>query len=329
MIINDNFVWITAGDQTLTSGADFKVLDDGYTIQLAATVIYNETDDVIITSFGQKEATRSVGYRIFKDQFNRQSFKRLSKPASTYLTQPLMLNDTEIFVHDADVLSEPNIQNNSPGILLVAGERIEYFEKNNNVLSKIKRATLGTGAKEYLSAGTWVIDQSKRQTVPFKENTVVQAVSTTTSTISINTSTIVFDPLALLHDQVEVYYGGKLLEKPTASGVFRYVHDASLYYDSVNMSVKGPDFTITGTIATATLILSFIPDIDKEISVVQRRSRFWYEGDYTKSDSPQFTFINQVPAVDIDQLYYGGDPVLRFDDGTPLLTDDGLEIKGY
>jgi hypothetical protein len=328
-IINDNFVWITAGDQTLTSGADFKVLDDGYTIQLAATVIYNETDDVIITSFGQKEATRSVGYRIFKDQFNRQSFKRLSKPASTYLTQPLMLNDTEIFVHDADVLSEPNIQNNSPGILLVAGERIEYFEKNNNVLSKIKRATLGTGAKEYLSAGTWVIDQSKRQTVPFKENTTVQTVSTTTSTISINTSTIVFDPIASLHDQVEVYYGGKLLEKPTASGVFRYVHDASLYYDSVNMSVKGPDFTITGTITTATLTLSFIPDIDKEISVVQRRSRFWYEGLYTKSSSPQFIFIDQVPAVDIDQLYYGGDPVLRFDDGTPLLTDDGQEIKGY
>jgi hypothetical protein len=103
------------------------------------------------------------------------------------------------------------------------------------------------------------------------------------------------------------------------------------------MLVRLPDFTITGSAVTATLTLSFIPDIVKEITLVQRRSKYWYDSTdtlsldptYTIFSSPQFTFINQVPAVDIDQLYYGGDPVLRFDDGTPLLTDDGQEIKGY
>jgi hypothetical protein len=231
-----------------------------------------------------------------------------------------------------------------PGIILIAGERVEYLEKNNNVLSKIKRATLGTGAKEYLAQGTWVIDQGKKQTVPFKETIAVQTINTSTFSTRINTSTIKFSALAAMHDQIEVYYGGKLLEKPTAEGVFRYVHDATSYYDPVNMTVRNPEFIVTGTIVTATLVLSFTPEKDVSISIVQRRTTNWY-GDGGASNTlfeskpdesvllvtttPPVMFIKQTEAVSIDQLYYGGDTTLRLDDGTALLLDDGREIKGY
>jgi hypothetical protein len=228
-----------------------------------------------------------------------------------------------------------------PGIILIAGERIEYLEKNNNVLSKIKRATLGTGAKEYLAQGSWVIDQGKKQTVPFKETNAVQSINTSTVSTTINTSTIKFTLLAEMHDQIEVYYGGKLLEKPTADGVFRYVHDATSSYDPVNMTVKSPDFIVTGNINAATLVLSFIPNKDVTISIVQRRTTNWYNdigssttlfesaGNDDISATPPVIFIRQIEAVSVDQLYYGGDPTLRFDDGTALLLDDGRVIKGY
>jgi hypothetical protein len=336
-IVNDNFVWVTIGNKTLTSGIDFKILDDGFTVQLASSIAYIEGEDVIITSFGNREAGRTVGYRIFKDPLNRQHFKRLAKPFTTYLTQPLMLTDTEIYVADATVLPDPDIRFNVPGIILIAGERVEYLEKRNNILSKIKRATLGTGAKEYLAQGTWVIDQGKKQTVPFKETIAVQTINTSTSSITINTSTIKFNSLAAMHDQIEVYYGGKPLEKPTADNVFRYVHDASSYYDPVNMTVRNPEFIVTGTTVTATLVLSFMPDTDVSISIVQRQSTNWYgsssstlfESAVFDNITPPVMFIKQTEAVSVDQLYYGGDPTLRFDDGTALLLDDGRVIKGY
>ena len=176
----------------------------------------------------------------------------------------------------------------------------------------------------------------------FKETILTQTVNTSTSTISINTSTIKFNVFAEFHDQVEVYYGGRLLEKPTANNVFRYVHDASSYYDPVNMTVRNPEFTITGTTVTATLVLSFMPSNEVDLTLVQRRTVGWYgdslstlfeskidESVLYNTVTPPVMFIKQFEAVSVDQLYYGGDPVLRLDDGTALLLDDGREIKGY
>lgn len=335
-ILNHNLVWVSVGSYILTGGQDFEVLEDKSTILLDSNIPFVAEDEVIITSFAQDSASKTIGWKIFKDILGRTHYKRLSRQETTYLSQPLNLEDTEIYVQNGKVLPEPNIETSNPGIIFIAGERIEYMEKNGNVLSKIKRATMGTGAKEHYMIGTWVFDQGKTQSVPYQENivvsTTVTTISTSTLNISLDTSKFILLENVDFHDQLEVYYGGKLLEKPTKTGVERKFHDAATYYDPINMLVKQPEFIITGTITTATLTITTATDDSVEIRIVQRRGKVWYNFngesmfDQTTTEA---TFINTRDTMSPDDFYFGGDPILRLPDGTPLTLDNGIIIRGY
>jgi hypothetical protein len=52
----------------------------------------------------------------------------LSKQNTTYLTKPLTFTDTEIFVADLTVLARPSVEANIPGVVIIDGERIEFFK---------------------------------------------------------------------------------------------------------------------------------------------------------------------------------------------------------
>ena len=335
-VLNDNLVWMSIGDNTLLGGIDFEVLGDGMTIMVDQSIPFNAEDQVIITSFAQSTAGKTVGWKIFRDMIGRTHFKRLSNADTTYLVVPLGLTDTEIHVENGGVLPNADSKSNSPGIIFIAGERIEYLEKNGNILSRIKRATMGTGAKEHYMIGTWVFDQGKQQTIPYQESVVIEStvttVSTSSVTIELDTDKFVFRNGISLHDQVEVYYGGRLLEKPTKAGVDVLIHDAASYYNPINMTVKAPEFTITGSITSAILTITTATLASVEIKIVQRTGKIWstFSGKpMFEQFTPQAAFINKKEAISPDQLYYGGDPVLRFNDGSTLLLDDGREIKGY
>ena len=69
-----------------------------------------------------------------------------------------------------------------------------------------------------------------------------------------------------------------------------------------------------------------------ELKVVQRTGKSWYTTQ-TRSllddGSVTTVFLDDRSGITVDQLYYGGDPVLRFSDGTALTLDDGRPIEGY
>ena len=118
-----------------------------------------------------------------------------------------------------------------------------------NVLSQLRRSTLGTAPNFYSQEYTRVIDQGVTQTIPFTE-TILKQVQYTTSTtatytISTVTNSTIGDGITLStdtsipgSDQVKVYYGGRLLNK---SGI--YYQDTSLSYDN-------PQYDLIGTVAT-------------------------------------------------------------------------------
>ena len=56
------------------------------------------------------------------------------------------------------MLSNPNRNLNLPGIIEINGERIEYYQKNGNVLSQLRRGTLGTGVPTVHLTNNYVID---------------------------------------------------------------------------------------------------------------------------------------------------------------------------
>jgi hypothetical protein len=189
------------------------------------------------------------------------SFTRLSTKYSTYLSQPLSVSDTEIYVANPLILSVPNIDTNTPGVILVDGERIEFFQINGNVLSQLRRGTLGTSPATYLKSGTTVIDQGYEQQIPYSESIKIQNTFTNTTTnvyvISTNTQLRTYpntsthircDGITLstgtsLIDQIEVYYGGRLLRKTSD-----YRHDNTVSYDSINLS------SIIGSTSTVELL---------------------------------------------------------------------------
>jgi hypothetical protein len=235
----------------------------------------------------------------------------------------LRFSDTEIYVDDPTVLSPPINAQNIPGVILVDGERIEFFRMDGNVLSKLRRSSLGTGPSEYLEEGTKVIDQGTYQGIPYSENvriqntytkastnvysispaTVVGWVNTITSAtvrcdgIMLSTATII-PPVELFAangitnviravDQVDVYYGGRKLSKAG-----RYVHDTTSSYDSIPLT------SIIGSTSTVSSLPN-TPNIGTAYLVTATNKVWVYTGSRTENTSTKgyvYSGLTYIPA---------------------------------
>ena len=243
-VMNVNYVWVTVLTQdtmySLTSGIDYQILNDSRTVKISEEYVVTPDDIVVIISFNERTYASSVlAFRQFQGLLGGSSYSRLSKRWSTYLTRTLLATDTDIYVADVSGLSPPEKDRNRPGVILINGERIEFFEINGtNILTQLRRATLGTGIVNNVPIGTEVFDQGIYQDIPFSDTVLVQSTftSATTSTYPIfqasrevafpyststdSTATFVSYGISMSaditiegKDQIEVYYGGRLLRK--------------------------------------------------------------------------------------------------------------------
>ena len=320
-VFNTNYVWVTIfrrpveGTPAVTYGLinniDFVLLDDNLTIQINDSWNLTTSDIVEVISFSSQRLSSTIlGYRIFNDMLGRTTFTRLSSKNSTYLTRALSFTDTEIHVAEGRVLTAPIVSKNIPGVILINGERIEFFQQNNNVLSQLRRATLGTGPSYYLEPGTRVLDQGLEQIIPFAENVSVQNTFTNTLTnqyvisktsqtrtdpvsgnrvlfdgIVLTTATTVapYDPVTKQQlttpvnavDQVDVFYGGRKLRKQEF-----YYHDLSASYDSISpLSILG--------VVTSTSYLSTVSNVGDSYLVSSLGEVWTYNGSRTETTSTQ------------------------------------------
>ena len=123
-----------------------------------------------IVLFGSKIYREPSGYEIHKDMLNGYSFKRYSVNTDVKLSKDLTYYDQEITVTDASGLAEPIRERNIPGTVMINNERIEYLQKNGNTLSQLRRGAMGTSIATLHSMGSFVVDSSKSETIPYKEN---------------------------------------------------------------------------------------------------------------------------------------------------------------
>jgi hypothetical protein len=277
-IMNDRYVWVQVNGIPLTSGLDFEILDDQKTVQISDAYVHTFSDNVVITSLNDNTLSDNIlGYRVFNDIFNRTHFKRLARENSTYLTQPLTPVDTVIHVSDASRLTPPVPSKKIPGVVLINGERVEFLTIQGNVLSNLRRGTLGTSPSDLVDVNTKVIDQGFIQTIPFSETILMQTHMTTSttntyviSTVSTTSTTIYGDGIVLSTDtlipavdQIAVYYGGRLLNK---TGL--YYHDNSVTYDVNAVSIRG-------TTAT-TILLPVLENIaDGDSYIIAHSNEIW------------------------------------------------------
>jgi len=353
--ISENYVWITAANTQLTAGIDYIILEDMKTIKFSEFVNIQTTDDIIVVVINPPTyGTTVLGHRIFKDMFGKHQFRRISEYFSTRLAQPLQYTDDKVVVEFGSHLLQPDPGSNLPGVIYVDGERIEYTSKDGNVLSGLRRATLGTGPAKFSDIGTEVIDQSIRQIIPTidysliqnipSSNTTTYVISTVTNTsaFSVTSSThagngITFSTLTNVVDQVEVYYGGRQLRKTSMKA-----HDKSRsYYTTSSVQVNGvttssykiipPEFTITTS--TRQLILNIAEEITTgtRITIVKREGALWTGTEATSlisSTATQANFLRDRPAELPDIYFYGGEKVL-LENSNALTDETGEPLEGY
>ena len=173
-VIDDNYIWVVRNTTLLVPSIDYRLNDDRETIQLAT--VPSSTDKITLITFSSNVLTSGIAYMQFKDMLNRVHFKRLSLTKRTTLAQDLKLNDLTIVLTDATNFDIPNPTLNRPGVIEIRGERIEYFSKQGNVLGKLRRGTLGTGAYSLNKVGTFVQDIGPSETVPYIETSITEQI---------------------------------------------------------------------------------------------------------------------------------------------------------
>lgn len=165
--IGAEFVWVYKNGNRLIQDKDYEVL-------LTRGVIYlngpsNEDDKIKIVLFGKKLYESPRAFEIFKDMLNNVHYKRYSKNNQIKLAKNLSYYDTQIEITDAAELADPIPSRRIPGVIIVNKERIEYFSKQGNVLSQLRRGSLGTAIAELHLSGSYVIDVGAFETLPYNE----------------------------------------------------------------------------------------------------------------------------------------------------------------
>jgi hypothetical protein len=244
-VINDNYVWVVKNGILLIPSVDFKLNENKSSIEVVNGSI--STDEFSIITFGSNILLPSIAYMQFKDMLNRTHYKRLSLKKQTTLVNELKWNDTIITVVDGSNFDKPNPTNNKPGIIEIRGERIEYFEITGNILSKLRRGTLGTGTPTIHEVGSFVQDIGASETIPYSEAPITkQIVSTGSKVIELD------DIIPTKSLTTWTYDSGYISSIPSTYGQADDIEvfiggydDSSMWVSSVNYAID--DIVIIGS----------------------------------------------------------------------------------
>jgi hypothetical protein len=255
--LNTDYVYVVLNStETLAPGHDYVL--EGNKITVSGRT-FTSSDRLDVMYFAVESAVNATGFRIFKDMLNRTFYKRISQNGTTSLAVDLAVDATTITVADSSVLSTPSdvisddgstVRTRIPGVVMIDKERIEYFQRAGNVLSQIRRGTLGTGIKVH-SSGTAVVDFGSSQTVPYADT-----ISTSTHTGDGSTATFTTTYAPASADELDIFIGGQRLLLTAEDG------------STVNYTVDGSSSAVT---------LTTIPATGVQVKILQKRGQVWYD----------------------------------------------------
>jgi hypothetical protein len=295
--LSASYVWVYKNGQRLRQEKD-------YYVSLPRAVVYLKTastlnDDIKILNFSRNAFSLPVAYEIHKDMLNVYHYNRYAK-GTVKLQKILNYYDSEIQVDDATGLSAPISSRNVPGVISIAGERIEYMTKNGNTLGQLRRGSQGTAIADSYAAGTAVIDVGYSEIIPYNENqertdftsngtpddstigsaqtigplSFIPAKGIRSGTWSRDTIPSIYGPC----DQIEVFAGGRRLRKDPQSVWI----EANGAYSPEADQLQEAEFSVDG--ATAFIRLTTALPAGTRVSVLRRQGKTWYErGDITAS----------------------------------------------
>ena len=336
---SDEYVWIIKNKKMLTHSIDYSLDSDYLTVKLKDKLV--PTDIVQIILFGHEPVAGSFGYMQFKDMLNRVHYKRINKSKTTKLVKELLPFDLQIFVEDATKLSVPVREKNVPGVIEINGERIEYFAVSGNVLSQIRRGTLGTSVPEKHKLGLYVVDFGASETIPYNDQQIVSTTYADGSTTDVvvdyvPTATSVADwyRTSISEDhyqcnEVEVFVGGFRLKKVPH---WLYEESNNQPYSPAGDTHFEADFSVDG-LSNYVRLTNIVPE-NTQITVVKKVGRSWSSDGraLADSDTPQANFLKDVetiwPQYLVDKYQYVLDTdVSAGQTSTTITTDDDTPLE--
>ena len=251
--LNSNFAYVWFNSEPLQQGFDYTI--SGNVIKIAGRTI-TTSDRIDVLYFAVQSSTKQTGFRLFKDMLNRQFYKRIAKSGTTTLANDLAEADTTITVADGSVLGDADGTTLLPGVIFIDKERIEFFQKSGNVLSQIRRGTLGTGIKAHIG-GTKVVDASGKSTVPYSDTIYSNTYISDGATVSFATTITPSDAR-----QLDIFIGGQRLLLTSEDG------------STVNYTVSGSNVILANPVAA-----------NVQIKILMKKGQVWYtKGSSTASD---------------------------------------------
>ena len=277
-----NYVWVYKNGQRLTKDAD-------YSLSLPRSVIYLtedtvSTDIIKIVQFSNVIYAKTRAFEIFKDMLNNYHFKRHARNKNIKLSKALNYYDTVIEVTDATELSQPIPSRRIPGVVIINNERIDYFEKNGNTLSQLRRGCFGTGIATVHPKDSFVVNAGVTETIPYVENQEKFNFVSDGSTLLIGP--LDFTPTQSTRsnwykqsipsdygpcDEIEVFVSGRRLRK---NPIDVYVESNGVSSPSADELLEA-EFSVSGT--TPYLRLTEALPAGTRITIIRKLGRIWYE----------------------------------------------------
>jgi len=282
--VDDQYVWVVKNGEILNPSVDYYVTPNKMTVRLVEGLAENDTVETI--HFSNDTLKNKFGWRQFKDISNRNIYKRLDGSKNFELAEPLNWYDKSIHIVDATDLPAPPAGANTPAVIFLDGERIEYFIKDGNYLKQLRRGTFGTGVKEVYSAGTELYEQGGTSTMPYRDETL-----TTLFTADGTTKTYELDFTPANVDEFEVFVAGRRLRKNSISSyqldtTLRTTYaeaDEVIAQDSPEGDVTLPaEFEIQNG---NELVLLDMPLENQRIIVIRKKGKIWSNPGTRLSDS--------------------------------------------
>jgi hypothetical protein len=282
--IDDQFVWVAKNGKLLDPSVDYRLANDKMAVVLEQNL--EENDNIQTIHFSGNKFQPSFAWKQFNDILNQNHYNVVNGQNNILLAKDLHWYDKTIEVVNGDRLPAPSRNSKYPGVVVVDGERIEYWNKNGNILTQLRRGTLGTGVKEVYLAGSEIYDQSIETIIPYKDETRV--LSFVGNDID-NMFLLDFTPNSI--NEFEVYVAGVRLRKNELT-----TYRTELGLDSPEADIILPaEFSIDGNM----LVLLNIPGLNQKITVIRRIGKIWTEPGVSLSKSDNI-IAKKIQSVQAD-----------------------------
>jgi len=296
-----SYVWVYKNGERLKQDFDYVVdLPRGVLRVLTGTV---PADEISITMFGAQIFKLPRAYEINKDMLNVYRYTRFAANDDIRLAKDLNYFDTEIEVTNGHLLAEPITERNIAGVVVINSERIQYLEKDGNILRKLRRGALGTAVKELHNKDDIVVDAGAPENIPYNDT------QDRTDFVSDGSSQLIgpldFVPIQAADanwysetipsdygrcDTIEVFAGGKRMRKNSLT-----VFDESLGANSPSADKQvEAEFAVDGS--SPYIRLTKPLPAGTRISILRKLGQTWYDRGTTTATSG-ITLLDNNTAI--------------------------------